>query len=84
MARVRTGVIATHTAKEVSDENAVKSGSNVVIISVPGRKRNTHTHNCCLLNTNTWIQYVYSVVVSRSALAQEIFRISTIDKQSQL
>lgn len=34
MARVRTGVIATHAAKEVSDENAVKSGSNVVIISV--------------------------------------------------
>ncbi|MPN41319.1 hypothetical protein SDC9_188862 [bioreactor metagenome] len=38
MARVRTGVIATHTAKEVSDENAAKSGTNVVIISVPGRK----------------------------------------------
>lgn len=38
MAKERTGVKATLTAKEVNDENAVKSGSNAVIISVPGRK----------------------------------------------
>lgn len=35
MARERTGVKATCAAQEVNDENAVKSGSNVVIISVP-------------------------------------------------
>lgn len=38
MAIERAGVKATRVAKEVNDENAVKSGSNVVIISVPGRK----------------------------------------------
>ena len=38
MAREQTGMQATCAAKEVNDENAVKSGSNVVIISVPGRK----------------------------------------------
>lgn len=78
MAIERASVKATRAAKEVNDENAVKSGSNVVIISVPGRKSNTHTHNCCLLNTNTWIQYVYSVVAqmlqTKNRARQSIYR----------